>query len=88
MILETLKHKLLALGIPGLFVISFLDSAGVPIPGGTDLVVMVLAWQSPAHLFVIAVVAAVGSVLGSFVLYRLARTKGDLGDDPSARERE
>jgi membrane protein YqaA with SNARE-associated domain len=76
-ILETLRHKLLTLGIPGLFVISFLDSAGVPIPGGADLVVLVLAWQSPVHLFAIAVVAAVGSVLGSLVLYRLAHTKGD-----------
>jgi hypothetical protein len=32
-ILETLKNKLLTLGIPGLFLISFLDSAGVPLTG-------------------------------------------------------
>ena len=77
MILETLKNKLLTLGIPGLFLISFLDSAGVPLPGGADLVVMLLSWQRPAHLFLIAVVAALGSVLGSLVLYYIARTKGD-----------
>ena len=77
MILETLKNKLLTLGIPGLFLISFLDSAGVPLPGGADLVVMLLSWQRPAHLFLIAVVAALGSVLGSLVLYHIARTKGD-----------
>jgi len=76
-ILETLKTKLLTLGIPGLFLISFLDSAGVPLPGGADLVVMLLSWQRPAHLFLIAVVAALGSVLGSLVLYHIARTKGD-----------
>jgi membrane protein YqaA with SNARE-associated domain len=76
-ILETLRNRMLGLGIPGLFLISFLDSAGMPIPGGTDMVVMLLAWQHPAHPFLIAVVAAVGSVLGSLVLYRLARTKGD-----------
>jgi len=76
-ILETLKNKLLTLGIPGLFLISFLDSAGVPLPGGADLVVMLLSWQRPAHLFLIAVVAALGSVLGSLVLYHIARTKGD-----------
>ena len=75
--LETLKNKLLTLGIPGLFLISFLDSAGVPLPGGADLVVMLLSWQRPAHLFLIAVVAALGSVLGSLVLYHIARTKGD-----------
>ncbi len=38
--LDTLKNKLLTLGIPGLFLISFLDSAGVPLPGGIDLLVM------------------------------------------------
>jgi membrane protein YqaA with SNARE-associated domain len=38
---------------------------------------MLLAWQRPAHLFLIAVVAALGSVLGSLVLYRVARSKGD-----------
>ena len=68
MILETLKNKLLTLGIPGLLLISFLDSAGVPLPGGVDLVVMLLSWQRPAHLFLIAVVASLGSVLGSLVL--------------------
>lgn len=75
--LETLKTKLLTLGIPGLFLISFLDSAGVPFPGGVDLLVMLLSWQRPAHLFLVAVVAALGSVLGSLVLYHIARTRGD-----------
>ena len=65
MILETLKNILL--GISGLLLISFLDSAGVPLPGGADLVVMLLSWQRPAHLFLIAVVAAPGSVLGSLI---------------------
>ena len=77
MILETLKNKLLTLGISGLFLISFLDSAGVPLPGGADLVVMLLSWQRPGHLLLIAVVATLGSVIGSLVLYDIARTKGD-----------
>ncbi len=75
--LETLKNHLLTLGIPGLFLISFLDSAGVPLPGGVDLVVMLLSWQRPSLFFVIALVASLGSVLGCFVLYRIARSGGD-----------
>lgn len=75
--LEALKNKLLLLGIPGLFVVSFLDSAGVPLPGGADLVVMLLSWQRRAHFVFIAVVAALGSVLGSLVLYSIARSSGD-----------
>jgi hypothetical protein len=75
--LETLKAKVLTLGIPGLFVVSFLDSVGVPLPGGADVLVMLLSWQRPADLFLIAVVATLGSLLGSLVLYQIARTKGD-----------
>jgi membrane protein YqaA with SNARE-associated domain len=75
--LATLKEKLLAFGIPGLFLISFLDSAGVPLPGGVDLVVMLLSWQRPSLFFPIALTAALGSTAGCFVLYRIARTGGD-----------
>jgi membrane protein YqaA with SNARE-associated domain len=75
--LETLKNQLLALGVPGLFLISLLDSAGVPLPGGVDLVVMLLSWQRPSLFFWVSVVAALGSAAGCFVLYRIARTGGD-----------
>ncbi len=75
--LEAIKNQLLTLGIPGLFLISFLDSAGVPLPGGVDLVVMLLSWQRPSLFFAIAVVAALGSTAGCLVLYRIARTGGD-----------
>ena len=77
MTLEAIKNHLLTLGIPGLFLVSFLDSAGVPLPGGVDLVVMLLSWQRPSLFFLIALVAALGSTVGCFVLYRLARTGGD-----------
>jgi membrane protein YqaA with SNARE-associated domain len=74
---ESFKAKLLALGIPGLFLISFLDSAGVPRPGGVDLVIMLLSWQRPSLFWVVALVAALGSAAGCLVLYRIARTGGD-----------
>ena len=77
MTLEGFKGKLLALGIPGVFLISFLDSAGIPLPGGVDLVVMLLSWQRPSLFFPIALTAALGSTAGCFVLYRIARTGGD-----------
>jgi membrane protein YqaA with SNARE-associated domain len=75
--LEAIKTHLLALGIPGLLLISFLDSAGVPLPGGVDLVVMLLSWQRPALFLLVSLVAALGSTAGCFVLYRIARTGGD-----------
>ena len=48
--MEALKNYLLALGIPGLLVIVAIDSAGVPIPGGPDALVMLLSWQRPAMM--------------------------------------
>ncbi len=75
--MESLKNYFLAFGLPGLFAIAFLDSAGVPLPGGVDIVVMLLSWQRPSLFFVVSLVAAVGSTAGCFVLYRIARAGGD-----------
>lgn len=75
--MESLKESLLAFGLPGLFLIAFLDSAGVPLPGGVDLVIMLLSWQRPSLFIVVALVAAVGSTIGCWVLFRIARVGGD-----------
>jgi membrane protein YqaA with SNARE-associated domain len=73
-----LKDFLLAFGIPGLLLIAFLDSAAVPMAGGPDAVVMLLAWQSPARAAWIVLAAAVGSMLGCLVLQQIGRRGGDL----------
>lgn len=75
--MDNLKEHLLAFGLPGLFVIAFLDSAGVPLPGGVDVVIMLLSWQSPSLFILVALTAAVGSTAGCWVLYRVARVGGD-----------
>ena len=75
--METLKQYLLAFGLPGLFLIAFMDSAGVPLPGGVDLVVMLLSWQRPSMFILIALLAAIGSTVGCWVLYRITRVGGD-----------
>ena len=75
--MDSLKEYLLAFGLPGLFAIAFLDSAGIPLPGGVDFVVMLLSWQEPSMFIVIALVAALGSTAGCWVLYRIARVGGD-----------
>jgi membrane protein YqaA with SNARE-associated domain len=87
--MDGLRDTLLALGLPGLFLIALLDSAGVPLPGGVDIVLMLLAWQQPSRFLLIALVAAFGSTLGCLVLYRLGLTGGDVAMrrlDPAKRE--
>lgn len=75
--LNRLNEYLLIMGIPGLLVISFLDSAGIPLPGGPDAVILVLAWQRPEVAFLIALAATVGSMLGCLVLYGIGSKGGE-----------
>jgi membrane protein YqaA with SNARE-associated domain len=65
------------MGIPGLFAISFLDSAAVPLAGGPDAVILLLAWRRPALTFFIALAATVGSTLGCLVLYGIGQKGGE-----------
>jgi len=76
--LNRLKQSLLTLGVPGLFVIAFLDSAAVPMVGGPDAVVLILSWQSPTQLPLIVLAAALGSTLGCLVLYQIGWKGGEL----------
>ncbi len=73
-----LNGYLLLWGIPGLLAIAFLDASAVPTMGGADLVVAALAWQRPMDSFLIVLAAAIGSTLGSLVLYRVARAGGEI----------
>ena len=76
--LDRFRDTLLALGLPGLFLFALVDSAGLPLPGGVDIVLMLLSWQQPALFVVIAFVAAAGSTVGCLVLYRVGRTGGEM----------
>jgi membrane protein YqaA with SNARE-associated domain len=76
-LLKHLHQTLLLLGIPGLFAISFLDSAAIPLPGGPDAVVMLLSWQRPALLFLVVLVASLGSTLGCLVLHSIGEKAGE-----------
>lgn len=65
------------MGIPGLLLISFLDSAAIPLAGGPDAVILLLAWQRPAMALWIALAATIGSTFGSLVLYGIGRKGGE-----------
>ena len=75
--LERLSQSLMLLGIPGLFAIALLDSAAIPLVGGPDGFVILLAWQRPAQSLWIVLAASLGSMLGCLILYRIARAGGE-----------
>ena len=75
--LNYLSEYLTVMGIPGLLIISFLDSAFMPLAGGPDAVILLLAWQQPAIFIWIALTAAIGSALGNMILYSIGRKGGE-----------
>ena len=76
--LEHLGEYLLALSIPGLFAIALLDSAAIPLVGGPDGMIMLLAWQRPDRMLWLVLAASLGSALGCLILYRIARAGGEM----------
>jgi membrane protein YqaA with SNARE-associated domain len=75
------KQKILAfagaLGAPGLFLISFLDSSVLTFPVINDLLLVELAIQHPLRMPLYATMAMSGSVLGCVVLYYIAKKGGE-----------
>jgi membrane protein YqaA with SNARE-associated domain len=72
---------LLRLGMPGLFLMSALDSSFLVLPFGNDLLLIALVSSQRESLIWIAyvLVSAVGSVIGVFVIDLLMRKAGEKG---------
>jgi membrane protein YqaA with SNARE-associated domain len=68
---------LLHLGGIGLIPLGLLDNSGVPVPGSMDFAVILLSARDKHLWFYYATMATVGSVLGAFLTYRLARKGGE-----------
>ncbi len=70
---------LLQLGLPGLFLISLLDAAIIPLPlpGSTDVLLLLLAAQRSAHLWLLALTAIVASVLGGYTTWKAGQKGGE-----------
>lgn len=74
-------RTMLRLGIPGLFLMSALDSSFLVLPFGNDLLLIALVSSNRDSLIWIAyvLVSAAGSVLGVFVIDLLMRKAGEKG---------
>lgn len=60
----------------GAFLFALVDGLGVPNPGGPDYLLLFLAYTNPAGAYVSALLATLGSALGSLGLYGIARRGG------------
>jgi membrane protein YqaA with SNARE-associated domain len=67
----------LALGAPGLFLISFLDSSFLSLPEVTDVLLVWMVIEHPTRILLYAFMATAGSVAGCWAIYYLARRGGE-----------
>ncbi len=77
----TLEHSvrrwLIHLGALGFLPLGLVDSSIIPLPGSMDLLTIILAARDGELWLYYAVMATIGSVLGGYVTYRLARKGGE-----------
>ena len=64
------------LGAMGLLLLAILDSSPVPTFGGPDILIAILAGAHSNPWYEYAIVATIGSLIGAFITYRLARKAG------------
>lgn len=75
--MKALRDALVALGPGGLAMIALVESAGVPMPGGADAVLLVLSIAQPGNAFWFAMLAILGSLAGSVIFHAIVRKGGE-----------
>jgi len=74
--LTKLSHWLVSFGPLGLLAIAFLDSVLIPMPGGVDAVLLLLAASRPSWMLIYVAAATIGSTAGCVGLYRISKRAG------------
>ncbi len=72
-LLSTFRH----LGAFGLFALTILDSSPVPTFGGPDILLAILVSTRLDPWYEYAALATIGSTIGAYITFRLARKAGD-----------
>jgi membrane protein YqaA with SNARE-associated domain len=67
----------LALGAPGLFLITFLDSSFLSLPEATDLLLIWMVVEHKSRMLLYVSTAVAGSVVGCLALYYVGRKGGE-----------
>ncbi|HEV2198612.1 MAG TPA: VTT domain-containing protein [Bryobacteraceae bacterium] len=72
-----LRDVLISWGPLGILLLATIESAGIPNPGGTDALLLVLAIARPQEAMLCAALAAAGSLIGSVIFYEITRRGGE-----------
>ena len=71
-------NLLVSWGPYGLLLLAALDSAGLPVVGGVDSLLLLVAIRKPQEAYWSAVCAVIGSLTGSLILFSIARKGGEV----------
>jgi membrane protein DedA with SNARE-associated domain len=72
-----LRDVLISWGPLGLLILATLENAGPPTPGGTDIVLLILAAARPSDAMLCAGLATLGSLIGSAIFFEVVRRGGE-----------
>jgi membrane protein YqaA with SNARE-associated domain len=76
-IVGRIRALAMALGAPGLFLIAFLDSTFLPLPGATDFLLIVMTTRHTEFVVWYVLVAIAGSLAGCLVMHAIGKKGGE-----------
>jgi undecaprenyl-diphosphatase len=75
--MRRLRDLAVAWGPLGVFLFSVIDSAGVPNPGGTDLLLLAVTIADPSSAWLSATLAVIGALVGSLLFVEILHHGGE-----------
>ena len=76
-IVGRIRALAMALGAPGLFLVAFLDSTFLPLPGATDLLLIIMTTRHKEFVVWYILAAIVGSLAGCLVMHAIGKKGGE-----------
>ncbi len=76
-IVGRIRALAMALGAPGLFLVAFLDSTFLPLPGATDLLLIVMVTRHKELVAWYIVAAIAGSLSGCLLMHAIGKKGGE-----------
>src|SRR5262245_19501012 len=76
-IVDILRGLAFAWGAPGLFLVAFLDSSFLPLPGITDLLLIVIVTRHEEFVALYVGATTIGSIAGCLVMHYIGRKGGE-----------
>jgi membrane protein YqaA with SNARE-associated domain len=76
-VVDRIRALAMALGAPGLFLVAFLDSTFLPLPGVTDFLLIVMTTRHKELVVWYILAAIVGSLAGCLVMHSIGKKGGE-----------